>query len=585
MAGVRVPEGVARVAATVRPGAGGGHVPLLLELDLTSGLVPGPAPDLLGKVQSARALTVPGVVRALADAAEDPAVTGLVAKVGGGRLRLAQAQEVAQAVRSFRAAGKRTWAWAETFGESGPGTAGYTLAAAFDEIWLQPSGEVGLTGVAVQSLFLREALDRAGVEPQFGQRHEYKNAADLLLRRDFSPAHREASERLASSALEHVVADVAAGRSLPPDTVRDLVDRAPLAAADARDAGLVDRLGYRHEVYASAREAAGGTVALRYLSAYRRRRSPAERLRRRWVQRGAGVVALVHAVGEIRLGRSGRGLRRAALGSDTLTAALRAAADDEHVRTVLLRVDSPGGSYVASDAVWGAVSAVQAAGKPVVVSMGTLAASGGYFIACAADAIVALPSTLTGSIGVFGGKPVVTDLLHRWGVGTGAVTAGRHAGMFSAFSRYTDEEWERLQESLDRIYADFTGKVADGRGLDREHVHEIARGRVWTGSDALERGLVDELGGLRRAAELARERAGLPPDADVRPYPHVPLLRRLRRPKSSAEPGAAAAGAGPVPRDLLDGLLAEPSAALPELVRALGLTPGAALLMPPIVLR
>jgi protease-4 len=253
-----------------------------------------------------------------------------------------------------------------------------------------------------------------------------------------------------------------------------------------------------------------------------------------------------------------------------VTAALRAAADDEHVRAVLLRVDSPGGSYVASDAIWGAVCAVKAAGKPVVVSMGTLAASGGYFIACPSDAVVALPSTLTGSIGVFGGKPVVADLLDRWGVGTDAVTAGRHARMFSTLSRYTEEEWQRLQESLDRVYDDFTGKVAEGRGLDRERVHEVARGRVWSGSDALGRGLVDELGGLRRAAELAREKAGLPPDADVRPYPHVPLLRRLRRPKSSADAGGAAASAGLLPSQLVDGLIAGSSGSLPELLRALG---------------
>lgn len=583
MAGVRVPSGVARVAATVRPGGGGARTRLLLELDLTAGLLPGPAPDLLGRVQTARALTVPGVVRALADAEQDPTVAGLVAKVGGGRLRLAQAQELAQAVRSFRAAGKRAWAWAETFGESGSGTPGYTLAAAFDEIWLQPSGDVGLTGVAVEALFLRDALQRAGVEPQLEQRYEYKNAADLFLRREFTPAHREASERLATSALEQVVGDVAAGRSLPVDVVRELVDRAPLPAAEALAAGLVDRLGYRHEVYAAAKDAAGDDAALRFLAAYRRRHPPPEILRRRWSHRSTGFVALVHAVGAIRLGRSGRTLQGSAVGADTVSAALRAAADDDHVRAVLLRVDSPGGSYVASDTIWGALSAVRAAGKPVVVSMGALAASGGYFIACPADRIIALPSTLTGSIGVLGGKPVVADLLARWGVGTDAVTAGRHARMSSIRAGYTDEEWQQLQESLDRIYTDFTGKVAAGRGLDRERVDDLARGRVWTGADALDRGLVDELGGLRRAAEIARKRAGLPTDADVRQYPHVPMLRRLRRPKSSEDIGAAAAAV--LAADHVDGLLAGSVDAASGLLDALGLTSGALLLMPPITLR
>jgi protease-4 len=571
MAGVRIPEAVGRVAGSVkRVAPGAEHGKLLLELDLTHELAAAPPPDLLGRLRTARGLTLTGVLERLAHAADDPAVVGLLAKVGGGGLRLAQAQEIALAVRAFRVAGKRAWAWAETFGESGPGMPGYTLAAAFDEVWLQPSGDVGITGVAVEPLFLRGALERAGIEPQFGQRYEYKNAADLFLRRDFSPAHREASERLAVSALEQVVTDVAGGRGLAPGTVRDLVDRAPLPAAEARDAGLVDRLGYRHEVYAAARAVAGEDASLRYLAAYRRKLPPIETIRRRRATRGLGVVALVHAVGEIRLGRSGRGLRGPALGSDTLGAALRAAADDDKVRAVLLRVDSPGGSYVASDSVWGAVQAVKEAGKPVVVSMGTVAGSGGYFIAAPADAIVALPTTLTGSIGVFGGKPVVADLLERLDIGNDAVAAGRHARIASARARYSDDEWERLQESLDRIYDDFTSKVAAGRGLDRERVHEIARGRVWTGADAQDRGLVDELGGLRRAAQLVRERAGLPYDTPVRPFPQVPLIRRLRRPTSSEDPASAAVS-------VLPGSLA-------ELAAAVGLAPGASLLMPPLAL-
>src|SRR4051794_29607082 len=256
---------------------------LLLELDLTGGLAVAPPQDLLGRVQAARTPTPSGVLRALSDAAEDPDVHGLVAKLGGGgRLRLAHAQELAEAVRAFRAAGKRTWAWAETFGEGGPATPSYLLAAAFDEVWLQPSGEVGLTGVAVEAVFLRGLLDKAGVEPQLGQRREYKNAADVLLRTAFSEAHREASQALARSAHEQVVNGVAAGRELTPDAVSAVVGRAPVPAADPPSARLVDRLGYRHEVYAEARRHAGGDVVLRYLTAYRRRRRPVEAVRERW---------------------------------------------------------------------------------------------------------------------------------------------------------------------------------------------------------------------------------------------------------------------------------------------------------------
>jgi protease-4 len=552
---------VARVLEAVRAGRVRQAAPLLLELDLTGGLLPAQPPDLAGRLQSRGTPTLPGVVRALGEAAQDPQVQGLVAKIGGTSLRLADAQELAAAVQGLRARGKRTWAWAESFGEFGPGTAGYLLATAFDEIWLQPSGDLGLTGVAIESVFLRGALDKLGVEPQLGQRHEYKNAADVFLRSEYTPAHHEAYERLAVSSFDAVVGAVAAARGLAPDVVRELADRAPLPAADAL-VGPGDR---------QPDQEPEGEARLRYVTAYSRHRAPHEAIRERVAQRRQQVVALVHAVGEIRLGRSGRGLRGPALGSDTLTAALRAAGRDDGVGAVVLRVDSPGGSYVASDAVWAAVREVRAAGTPVVVSMGAVAASGGYFVAAPADAVLALPSTLTGSIGVLGGKPVVADLLTRLGIGTGAVTAGRNARMFSTRARFSDEQWDRVQASLDRIYDDFVGKVAAGRGMTREAVHEIARGRVWTGADALERGLVDELGGLERAADVARERAGLPAEAPLRPYPHVPLVRRLR-PARSSDDLAAAAAAGLPAVSGPDGLLAH----------ALGLAPGAVLLMPPV---
>src|SRR5919199_1304776 len=248
---------------------------LLLELDLTGGLAAAPPQDLLGRVQAARTPTQTGLMNSLADAAEDPDVHGLVAKVGGdGRLRLAQAQELAEAVRGFRAAGKPTWGGGETVGAGGAGTPSYVLAAAFDEVWLQPSGDVGLTGVAVEAVFLRGLLDKAGIEPQLGQRREYKNAADVLLRTGYSDAHREASQAVADSAFAQVVSAVAAGRGLAPDAVAAVVDRAPVPAADARSLGLVDRLGYRHEVYAAARRSVGGDVVLRYVTAYRRSRRP-----------------------------------------------------------------------------------------------------------------------------------------------------------------------------------------------------------------------------------------------------------------------------------------------------------------------
>lgn len=528
--------------AQLRDAAAQRRGPFLLELDLSEELLEAPPTDPLGMVQAARRTSLRAVVEGLAAAARDPRVHGLIAKVGG-RLPLARAQELHRAVRGFRESGKPAIAWAETFGEFAPGTAGYLLATGFAEIWLQPSGDLGLVGVSVQGVFLRGALEALGVDPQLDRRYEYKNAADLFLQRGFTEGHREASARLAASAYEQVVGAVAQARGLTEEAVRAVIDRAPLTAGEALDARLVDRLGYRDEAYAAIRARVGAEPRLVYLNRYRPPR-PGGPLRR-LTRRSRPAVALVHVHGAIRLGRAGRSpLTGAAAGSDTVTAALRAAVRDDGARAVVLRVNSPGGSYAASDAIWREVQRSRQAGKPVVVSMGDLAASGGYFVSMAADKILALPGTLTGSIGVLGGKFAVPDLLDRLRIGHDTVDEGRHAGMFRPARRYTDEEWQRLQDWLDRVYDDFVAKVAAGRGLAVERAQELARGRVWTGADARERGLVDELGGLRRAGDLARELAGLAPDAPLRPYPQVHPLRRLRPPRSSADPAAVTSAFG-----------------------------------------
>ncbi|HZB48920.1 MAG TPA: signal peptide peptidase SppA [Mycobacteriales bacterium] len=544
---------------------------VLLELDLTEPPLEAPPADPLGYLQARRRPTLRGVVDALRDAAADDRVAGLVARVGGARLGLARAQELRAAVRGFAASGKPAVAWAETFGEGGPGTVPYLLATGFGQIWLQPSGDLGLTGVVVEATFLRGALDKVGLEPQLAQRHEYKNAVDQLTRHGFTDAYREAAARLAASAAEQVVAAVAEARGLTEERVRELVDRAPLSAREAADAGLVDRVGYRDEVYADVRRRVGDAELL-FLARYRKATGPA-RLLGTVRRRRRKVVAQVTVAGAIQPGRS----RRTPLapgpgaGSDTVTAALRAAGRDDSVGAVVLRVDSPGGSYVASDSIWREVTRLRAGGKPVVASMGDVAASGGYFVAMAADTIVAQPGTLTGSIGVFSGKVVTAGLLERLGVGTDAVVEGRQARMFSSRVGFDAEQWQRLEEWLDRVYADFVGKVAQARSLSRERAHELARGRVWTGADAYERGLVDELGGLDRAAQLARQRAGLPADAEVRRWPPLRPADRLSPPRSSEHPAAANAHAG--------------WGALADVAARLGLPPAGPLTMPPLTLR
>lgn len=558
-----------------------GRAPYLLELDLTQPLLEERPTDLLGRLQSRRRSSLAEVVRALRDAATDRKVGGLVAKVEAQHMGLAQAQEVRDAVARFRAGGKPAVAWSETFGELAAATVSYYLATGFDEIWLQPSGGVGLVGVAAGSLFLAEALDRAGVRRQIGTRHEYKNAASMFLERSFSEPEREATGRVLASVFDQVVAGVAEGRRMDRDLVRSLVDRAPLLAKEAHDAGLVDRLGYRDEVYADLRGRTSVDAQLLFAGRYRRRQSAPRRVRRA-IGRRRGVVALVTGNGMIRLGRGARGPlpTAAAMGSDTVGAAMRAAQGEDRVRAVVFRVNSPGGSYVASDAIWREVARLKESGKPVVVSMGDVAASGGYFVAAPADAIVAQPGTLTGSIGVLGGKLSVADLLQRFGVHHDVISEGRHAGMMSAFREFSDEEWQRLSSWLDQIYEDFVARVAAGRSMTVEAVHEVARGRIWTGADAAERGLVDELGGLERAISLARERSGLPVDAETVRVPRVPPMARWRPPRSSEDPGAMEDGLdawGPV--TYLARRLGLPSVG-PLVMAGDGLSSGAALLTP-----
>ncbi len=493
-----------------------------------------------------------GVVEALRRAAGDDQVAGLIAHVGAKQPTLAQSDELRSAVAAFRAAGKPTVCWSESYGEMGPGNVGYHLASAFDEVWVQPSGDVGLVGVTAQAVFLRDTLDKLGVQPQFGQRHEYKSAADTFLRSSMSEPNREMVTRLVDSAMETLVRDVAAGRGLDEAAVREAVDAAPLSAEEAVTRKLVDKVGYRDEVYADLRGRLGD-VELKYVDRYGR--GGLAQAGASVARRNKPVVAVVHAAGPIHLGRSSSTpLSGRSVGSDSIGTALRAAAKDDSVKAVVLRVDSPGGSYVASDAIRREVLALRRTGRPVVASMANVAASGGYYIAMPADRVLASAGTITGSIGVLAGKQVIREMLERVGVRRESVSAGRYADMFSSDRPFDEGEWTRLESWLDRVYDDFTSKAAEDRGMPVENLRVVARGRVWTGADALRHGLVDELGGIERAVEVACERAGLDrAEVELRTMPKPKPLERLLPVENSESPAAASLGDG---LPLLDGLLA-----------------------------
>jgi protease IV len=519
--------------------------PLILELDLTDGLAETRPTDPISAVAARNRAVLPDVLDGLRRARGDGRVKILVARLGGRPIGLAAVQELRHAIADFGEAGKTTIAWAESFGEFSAGNVQYYLATAFEQIWLQPSGDLGLTGIAVERIFLRGVLDRLGAEFQVAKRHEFKSAAEQFTETQFSAPAREETERLTASITEQLVQAIADRRGLSRARVSELIDAGPFLATRAHAEGLVDELGYRDEVYAHARKQAGPDAAVLYLGRYQRGKVMAERARAAVLQTPAAAepgVALIYATGAIRRGRSGRGpLTGNAMGSDTISAAIRAAAKDQHTRAIVLRVNSPGGSAVASDTIWREVVRARAGGMPVVVSMGDVAASGGYYISMAADEIVAQPGTITGSIGVITGKPVLGAAIGRAGVTSDLISHGAHAAMFSQLRPFSADEWTLVNDWLDHIYADFIGKVATGRGMTTEQVHEVARGRVWSGADALAHGLVDELGGLDRATAIARRRAGLPDNAPVRIFPRTRPIDRLRPPASSESRGAASA--------------------------------------------
>lgn len=481
----------------------------VLTLDLRRPFPEGEPAVPLALLEGGAEPSLAGTVRAIDAAAADPQVTALLAEVGGTGAGLAQAQDIRAAVQRFRAAGKPAWVFAETLNEGDDMVDTY-LATAFDQVILQPSGAIGPLGFAAEVPFARGLLDEIGVQPQFDAREDHKNALDSLTRREMSAAQRESLDALLGGFWQQVRADIAADRGIAPEDVQQAALASPLLPPEALEARLVDRLAYRDEAEAALFEQAGtrDTLALEDYAADLFGDGPAA---------DRPHIALIHATGEVLRGEAEESLLggEQAVYSDTLARALQEAVDDESTRAVVLRIDSPGGSYVASDILWRKIRQVRDSGLPVVVSLGNVAASGGYFIAMAGDHIVAAPGTITGSIGVISGKIVLQEMWNKLDVRWDAVTTGGPALMYSANQPFTWEQWQKFQRQLDWIYADFVDKVAQSRGLTRDQVETVAGGRIWTGAAALEHGLVDELGGFDAAVAEAKRRAGIPTDTGV----------------------------------------------------------------------
>lgn len=551
----------------------------ILEIDLDYGVLSAAPQNPVEAMRARNAPSLRVLSERLHEATSDPAIAGLIVHVGTCPLSAAQVDELGDALAEFRTA-HPVWAYTESFGELGGSMWPYRLAAQADQVWLAPSGQLGLTGVRASVTLLRGTLDKLGVEPQFGQRKEYKTAADQLAAREITAANREMMQRLANSLCHDTVHLIARRRGSTTDDVWNALDAGLLTAHEALDRRLIDRIGYRDQVYAAARDEwlSGRPAELRYVHRQRPAAHALDKLR----QRTQPSVAIVGVHGQIVRGRPQPSLGAGPVAaSEAVCEQLRAAGRDELVRAVVLQVESPGGSYIASDQIRREVLQLKASGRPVVASMGDVAASGGYFVAMGATEIVAQPSTLTGSIGVLAGKMVLTGLKQKLGLLSEDITSGAWAGFLSGNREFTAAEWDALNRWLDAVYADFTEKAAADRGLPVEELEPLARGRVWTGADAAERRLVDHLGGLALAHRRACALAELDPDeAPLRPLTH-PLLSRLIPAKSSESPHLSTS----VPRTAtgsLDAALASAGSdeLLGTLAARLGLAPAGVLSLP-----
>ena len=447
------------------------------------------------------------MIAAVRRAAVDSRVKGLVARTGDAKLGLAEAEEFRDAVADFRAHGKFAFAFADSFGELDGGTRPYFIATAFDQIWLQPAGSLALTGVSTEIPFFRGALDKLGVTPEFERRGAFKTAATQFTDKQLQASDREAMTDLVGSIYGQLVDGIAKSRKIDAQKVKSLIDNGPYTSDQALSNGLVDHLGYRDEAEDTAKRRAGGGAQLMTESAYV---NAAKGMWPSATQTGS-TIGVIRAVGLIASGRNQESpfSSSGSVGADTMARAFEEATRDSSVKAIVFRIDSPGGSETASETIWRAVKQARQAGKPVIVSMSDEAASGGYYIAAAADKIVAEPMTLTGSIGVFGGKFVTQGLMDKLGVSFDSISQGQNAAFGSSVVPFTPDQQKRFASLIDVGYQTFLARVADGRHMDVTAVDAIAQGRVWTGIEAKDKGLVDALGGFEVAAKLAREAAHL----------------------------------------------------------------------------
>ncbi|HEX7333827.1 MAG TPA: signal peptide peptidase SppA [Pyrinomonadaceae bacterium] len=491
--------------------------------------VSGPLPDYspddpFKKIFGGPDQSLTGLVMQFKKAKVDKRIKAILLDINMSGVGWGKAEEIRDAITDFRTSGKPVYAYIE-FGLNKE----YYIATACDKIIVPPPGELFINGLAADVMFFRGSLDKLGIYPDIFQIGKYKSAGDTFTQKQMTDAHREVVNALLDDLFNRYVNTIAQARKKTPDEVRALIDNAPYGAAKAKEVGLIDEALYKDDVEKQFKQMLGyketdSFVAVR--NEYRDVRPESLGLNK------GERIAVIYASGDIGSGSSENSPSGdQSIGSDTVAKALNDAAADKTIKAIVLRVDSPGGSGLASDIIWHAVEAANQK-KPVVVSMSDVAASGGYYISASASKIIAQPSTITGSIGVVAGKPVVRGFYDWLGISNEYVLRGKTAGMFRETEKFSDEERAKFEEWIKTTYyQDFVPKVAKGRQKDPQYIDSIAQGRVWTGQQAKDRGLVDDFGGLDKAVAVAKQLAKIPADKGVEqvilPYPTTFLQQLL----------------------------------------------------------
>lgn len=445
------------------------------------------------------------LVTLIHQAKKDPRIKGLLLKADGSSIALAYVQELREAIEAFKQSQKPVYAYSDTMGEGGNGTGIYYLASCAHEIWLQPRGSLNLTGMILESYFLKGLLEDYKVKPQFDRREGYKGIIETYTQKEFTPETRGNLKSLLDDLMDQMITDAAKDRHMEKDQFKKMVDEGPYTDAQAQKLKLVDHLGHYDELKKSIEDKQGTSLSFVSDRYYAREDSEAK---------SGPKIALIHVDGAIYGSVNPMG-EEESTSPRSIAKLLDKSLKDDEIKAVVLRINSPGGTVSAAETIWHEVKKIRDGKKPIIVSMGPTAASAGYQIAAPATKIVANPATLTGSIGVASGKVDLNGIFEHFHVHWDHIKSGDNAGMWSMTEGFSPHGWQKLQQSLDYYYDDFLTKVADGRKMDKTAVRHVAQGQVWSGRQAKERHLVDELGGLTTAIEVAKKELGLERDAPV----------------------------------------------------------------------